>query len=137
MPTTQNFEVAMKAFIEKDGKLLILRERIGGLWELPGGRIEIGEVGMKLEDILRREIDEELGSACQVTIGKPFYSWIRPWPLPRKEYVFLTGFRCKHEGGDITLSEEHDEWRLVTRDDVDTVEWAPGYREAFEAYWLN
>lgn len=49
------------ALIERNGKLLLCRrpkeKRHGGLWELPGGKVQVGE---KFGEALRRELREEL-----------------------------------------------------------------------------
>jgi mutator protein MutT len=49
------------------GQILIDRRRpeglFGGLWEFPGGKIELGETA---EDCIKREIQEELGIAIEV-----------------------------------------------------------------------
>lgn len=135
MRVIQKFDVGLKAFIEKEEKLLIVRESSGGLWEMPGGRIDVGEESEHLHNILLREVREELGGALLITIGQPFYSWIRPLTNPKPSFVFLTGYRCQYEGGEIALSNEHADIRWISRGDVGTIEWAPGYREAFVAYW--
>ncbi len=56
--------VAACALLDADGRILITRRPEGkpmaGLWEFPGGKVEIEE---KPRDALVREIDEELGLA--------------------------------------------------------------------------
>jgi 8-oxo-dGTP diphosphatase len=62
----QHFQgkVATKAIIVKDGKILLVRDhRNPDLWELPGGRINVGE---SITTALEREIMEELGVAINV-----------------------------------------------------------------------
>jgi 8-oxo-dGTP diphosphatase len=52
-------KVAAKAIIAKDGEVLLVRDRRDDdLWDLPGGRMNIGE---SIEAALLREIREELG----------------------------------------------------------------------------
>src|SRR3989338_1632715 len=62
--------VAVKVFLEKDGKLLILKDSFGD-WDLPGGRIKPDEFDVPLEQIIKRKMSEELGSDIKYTIGKP------------------------------------------------------------------
>lgn len=54
--------VVAGALIGADGRVLMHRRRIGsvhgGLWEFPGGKVELGESPV---DALIRELDEELG----------------------------------------------------------------------------
>jgi len=57
-------KVAQKAIIEKDGKVLLVRDlREADIWEIPGGRLNVGE---RPEDALKREILEELGVEIEV-----------------------------------------------------------------------
>ena len=67
MRVVQTFEVSLKAFIVRDGRALLVREADTGFWELPGGRIDIGEEQLAHEAILARELAEELGPEFQVT----------------------------------------------------------------------
>tara|TARA_B110000438_G_scaffold300886_1_gene354359 strand:- start:14 stop:1069 length:1056 start_codon:yes stop_codon:yes gene_type:complete len=61
-----NYDVAV-GMIWKDNKILISKRKkkglLGGLWELPGGKLEIGE---KYEDCLNRELREELNISIKI-----------------------------------------------------------------------
>jgi 8-oxo-dGTP diphosphatase len=50
------------ALVDADGRVLLARRPVGkpmaGLWEFPGGKVEMGE---RPEDTLIRELEEELG----------------------------------------------------------------------------
>ena len=65
-PLPRLIEVAA-GLIFRDGKLLITQRHagahLGGLWEFPGGKRELGE---SFEQCLRRELKEELGSDVEV-----------------------------------------------------------------------
>jgi 8-oxo-dGTP diphosphatase len=53
--------VSAAALVDGDGRVLVQRRRDGalaGLWEFPGGKIEVGETPAAA---LIRELDEELG----------------------------------------------------------------------------
>lgn len=68
-------QFAQKAFIEREGRLLLVRKspddpECPELWEVPGGRIDFGE---DVDDHLRREVAEEVGLI--VTPGSPFAVW--------------------------------------------------------------
>jgi mutator protein MutT len=55
--------IVSAAVIERDGRYLVTRRQRGvhleGYWEFPGGKCEPGE---SLQDCLRRELQEELGT---------------------------------------------------------------------------
>jgi 8-oxo-dGTP pyrophosphatase MutT (NUDIX family) len=101
--------VAGKAVVRKDGRILLLQRSLQsgfdpGRWELPGGKIGLGE---DLVEALRREIQEEVG--LSVKVGRPFTTWHFV-----KEPFWVTGvtFVCDYIGGEVRLSPEHHahEW---------------------------
>lgn len=111
-----NQRVACKAVIVKDGKVLVVREASTyeegtniGRYEVPGGRINPGEPFL---DGLRREVLEETG--LQVEIGKPLYvgEWF-PVIKDVPNHIVAIFFVCKPLTDEITLSEEHDDYRWV------------------------
>ena len=61
--------IVTAAVVERDGTFLVTRRMKGthmaGTWEFPGGKCEAGE---SLEDGLQRELQEELGVACDVGV---------------------------------------------------------------------
>lgn len=67
MDTEQTICKVAAAVIEKDGKILIaqrsLKDVFGGLWEFPGGKVELGET---LEEALKRELYEELEIVAEI-----------------------------------------------------------------------
>jgi 8-oxo-dGTP diphosphatase len=109
-------QVAMKAVIVKDGKVLILREAATygegtqrGRYHMPGGRINPGE---PFEDALRREIREETG--LEVDIQYPIYAgeW-RPVIRDVPHQIVATFFVCRPKTDKVVLSTEHDDYQWV------------------------
>ena len=128
--------VGMKAFVVRDGMLLIVREAgEPHWWELPGGRIDEGEEVVTQEDVLRRELREELGVEFRCRIVRPIATWMRIGDGVRRHTTFLVGFECDEASGEITLSDEHCEYRWVERDAWRALEFAPGYVEALNTFW--
>ncbi|TMA45285.1 MAG: NUDIX hydrolase [Deltaproteobacteria bacterium] len=127
----------MKAFLIRDGRLLLVREaEREQYWELPGGRIEVGEETSSPVAVLRRELREELGPSLEVEVERPILAWIRlPEPPRRTDFVFLVAFLCRHRRGEIVLSSEHVEFRWMTRSECDSVHLAPGYAAPLEQFW--
>jgi len=131
----QDFNVGLKAFVEKDGKLLILKET-KGKWELPGGRIEKNELNKSLNEILLRETREELGEDFKLIVDRIFYTWIRK--LDNDDFcIFLVGFQCEYVGGGVILSPEHEDFRWIGKEEIAQLEFANTYQEAVEYYFAE
>ena len=129
----QRFDVGVKAFIVNSrDEILLLREMSSGQWELPGGRIDVGEERVPLEQVLRRELSEELGPEFTAEIGPIALTWTRE----RKpgDFVFLVGRLCRHKGGSPRLSDEHDAWAWASVSESDGLELVPSYREALAEF---
>ena len=127
---------SIKAFILCGGQLLLLRESVEPRWwEIPGGRIDVGEEALPSEEVLRRELCEELGKDFRCRIQSPLVTWTRPPHGERKEFAFLVGFLCMFDGGEIQLSDEHSELCWVDRDAWKGLSLAPGYERALEEFW--
>jgi 8-oxo-dGTP diphosphatase len=82
------FRVGVFAVIERGGEYLLARRRDIGLWNLPGGGLEVGET---VEEGLAREVWEEIGVTIRVVRLVGVYS------KPQKNEVVLT-FLCKLTG---------------------------------------
>lgn len=93
-------EVAAAILVRAE-RVLIGRRRAGarraGLWELPGGKIRVGETP---EQCLRREIKEELGIA--ITVGEFFGESRYRYP---DQTVRLMAYRCTMTGGRLALND--------------------------------
>lgn len=104
----------MGAAIFHDETLLLLRriDDFPGLWELPGGSVEVGE---RLEEALRREVREETG--LSVEIGHPFHASMfqADGEEGTRVTVVAIEFLCRvTEGARVRLSPlEHDAFAWV------------------------
>lgn len=109
--------VAAKAVMVNDeGKVLILREASSydegtniGRYGLPGGRINPGELFM---DGLRREIAEECGLRLEPIMPLYVGEWF-PVIKGVTHHITAIFFACRAVTSDVTLSEEHDEFRWI------------------------
>lgn len=79
------------AVILRHGKLLLAQRAGGGLWELPGGKLEPGE---SLRDCLVRELREEL--AVTARVGP--YLAAQEGLTPQGEPLRLHAFACRLKG---------------------------------------
>ena len=136
MRAVQTFEVSLKAFIVHDGRALFVREADTGWWELPGGRIDVGEEWEAHAAILAREIREELGPAFQPSFGPEAVTWTRERPTDGG-FVFLVARIGRAAGGEPALSGEHTELAWLDPDASSRLQFPPrsGYRDAVAALW--
>jgi 8-oxo-dGTP diphosphatase len=129
--------VATKAFIEHDGKVLLIRETSHyadgtntGRYDVPGGRVEPGQ---RFDVSLRREILEETG--LDVDIGVPFH--VGEWrPRVRGEDWQIVGifFRCRARGTAVRLSADHDAYVWATPQECEQYGLIDNLASAFRAW---
>ncbi|MBI9103850.1 MAG: NUDIX domain-containing protein [Spirochaetales bacterium] len=105
---------AVKGFIVKDGKFLIVKRNPpeANIWELPGGHLEYGETA---EETIIREMNEETG--LNVTPIKLMDTWDSYLPPNRQ----ITGiiYRCITDIYEVHLSDEHCDFRWVEHESDD------------------
>lgn len=133
------FCVGQKAFIEKDGKILVLNDPGEGL-DFPGGKIQEGEAkdgnASSLFHSLQREVREETG--LEIEVGNPFVVWYHEFPKNHRNYpkvVYLVGFKCKYVSGEIKLSDEHNKFKWVNKSDYMEVDDGSDYFDALKKYF--
>jgi hypothetical protein len=125
--------VAVKVFLTKAGKLLILKDNFGD-WDLPGGRIKKDEFEKPLEEVIKRKMSIELGDTIQYTIGKPVvfmrHQRVEATQGSPTVRIFAIGYEGTLDAGEIQTSERHPEllW-------VDLKTFKP--EDYFEGGWLK
>jgi 8-oxo-dGTP pyrophosphatase MutT (NUDIX family) len=105
------YQVGLKLLLEKEGMVLLLRDRQTGHLDLPGGRINADEYEISITEALDREVREELGNDIQYTLDKPLFQF-RRFNVEKSSRVFITVYGGEYISGDILLSDEHSafEW---------------------------
>ena len=96
-------KVDVRAVVEKDGKLLFMRESQDSLWSLPGGWADIGE---SPSQIAEREVLEETGFQVRATKLLAVYDKARHSHPPEFWYCYKLFVRCELLGGEPTRSIE-------------------------------
>lgn len=101
--------VAVVAFLENENQEILLQKRVdSGLWDFPGGSIELGE---SFEQALRREILEETGLQ-DFEIVKQFgtYNW-GEFVYPNGDIVQPTDicYLCRVKKNAVNLSHQDEE----------------------------
>lgn len=133
MAEDQLLYVGQKAFIEKDGKVLVLMDPDLGL-DFPGGKIQEGETDFA--ESLKREVREE--TKLEIEKGDAFTTWYNVFGAKHRnagKKVYLVGFKCKYLSGEITLSDEHSEYRWIDKSDYKKLDDGSLYFKALEKYF--
>ena len=115
-------KIAQKVIIEKDGKALIVRHPKDTNWELPGGRLNKGELP---EEGLKREVFEELGIEI----------------IPQG-VVRVATFVHKTEGDHLTiiyratLKNQNAEF-ILEKEEIEETKWITGYELHEQPIWID
>lgn len=129
--------VAVKVFLEKDGKFLVLKDNFGQ-WDLPGGRIKKDEFEASITDTIKRKMTEELGSDIQYEIRRPLvfmkHERVEHAPGNPTVRIFAVGFQAALLSGEPILSPRHTEllWadpKTFVPEDYFRGGWLKGVRE--------
>ncbi len=111
--------VVTAAVIEHEGRYLVTRRQRGvhleGYWEFPGGKCEPGE---SLEECLRRELREELGT--DAAIGEEIFTVTHHYAEKSVELHFLS---CRLTGEPTPLVGQEMRW--VARVDLSGLTFPP------------
>jgi 8-oxo-dGTP diphosphatase len=91
-------------------------KHLGGYWEFPGGKIELGETP---EQSLARELQEELG--ITVRVGEHFYSNQHTYGDKR---IMLMAYFCTWGAGELILND-HDAIQWCSALELASLNWAP------------
>lgn len=101
-----------KAFIERNGRVLVLRDPLGVIGgqsgiDFPGGKYIWDK---SLEKELIREVREE--TSLEISVGKPFIAWTTKNIRRKgsKAHIVRLGYFCKYVSGIVKLSKEHDKY---------------------------
>jgi len=101
-----NFRIAVKSFIVNNrNELLLIKRRDNdphtpGAWEIPGGRLELGEDPF---EGLKRETKEETGLDVEVLNPLKVHHFTRE----DGQKITMITFLCKPVSNSVNLSKEH------------------------------
>ena len=118
--------IVTAAIVEDHGRYFVTRRQKGvhleGLWEFPGGKTEPGE---SLEDCLRRELKEELGT--EIVIGEEVFAVTHHYADRSVELHFIA---CTFLNAPMALLGQEMRW--VPRDELSTLKFPPADDELVE-----
>ena len=122
-----SYPVSIKGVLLHDGQAVLLKNG-RGQWELPGGRLELGEEPVRT---LTREFAEEL--ALQVAVEAPIDCYL--FEAVPGRHVFVVAYGCRL-AGDFSpqLSDEHLEHCLCPVDRLGQLDLPAGYRGSIERW---
>ena len=112
-----NFRVSAKSFIvDKNNRVLILKRseddvHCAGVWEIPGGRLALGEDPIKG---LKRETKEETG--LDIDVFEPLA--VKHFTRQDKQKITMLVFLCRALKSPINLSKEHTEYEWIETKDA-------------------
>ena len=107
------------AIIREGDRVLATQRGYGefeGMWEFPGGKIELGE---EREEALKREIGEEL--AVEIEVEELVCTVEYDYP---NFHLTMHCYFCSIANGVVELLE-HKSSRWLAHDELDSVEWLP------------
>jgi 8-oxo-dGTP pyrophosphatase MutT (NUDIX family) len=117
------FPVSVKGVVIRDSRVILLKNERDE-WELPGGKLELGE---DPEMSVRREIFEELGLAIQP--ARILDSWV--YEITPAVQVLVVTYGCDELSREAPqLSLEHKEFCWVDLADVEGLRMPTGYKRS-------
>ncbi|WIX98256.1 NUDIX hydrolase [Amycolatopsis mongoliensis] len=124
------YPVSIKGvLIREDRVLLVHNER--DEWELPGGRIEVGETP---EQCVAREIAEETG--LPVEVAEILDAWVYHIVVARKD-VFIVTYGCTTTSTAVpVLSHEHSRVAEFAEHEIPGLRMPDGYKRSI-ATWFD
>ncbi|HLD61997.1 MAG TPA: NUDIX domain-containing protein [Patescibacteria group bacterium] len=131
MPNHDLYQISLKVILKnKAGEILLLKSNedgsYAGFYDFPGGRISIDEFSVSFEDVVKREVEEEIGNIDYKLNSKPVA--IGRYLLPAKFnhsgkdiHVLYIFFEAQYESGDIKISDEHEDhlWLNLSNQPLD------------------
>jgi len=122
------FPVSVKGVcVRESGVLLLHNEREE--WELPGGKLELGEDPAAC---VGREISEETG--WTVRVGPILDSW--QYHIRDGVDVLIVTYGCfVDDDSPVIVSHEHKEARLFERSEIAALRMPAGYRRSIEDWF--
>ena len=106
-------ELNVYCVIKRKGEYLILKRR-NGIWEFPGGGIELGEAP---EGACEREAYEE----CGLRVRAERLLCTTAAAFGRKHAIYAV-YECSVRGGKPRLSDEHREMRWASKEEMEGME---------------
>lgn len=125
-----SFPVSVKGVAVQNGLVLLLHNERDE-WELPGGKLELGE---EPPACVAREISEESG--WTVRTGPILDAW-QYHILPGRDVLIVTYGCHVLTNAAPAVSHEHKEARLFTEDDIPGLNMPQGYKHSIATWYAH
>ena len=123
-----HFPVSIKGVVFRDDRVILLRNERDE-WELPGGKLELGEAP---EACCAREILEEL--ALAVSVERLLDCWV--YDILGRVKVLIVTYGCHlASAAPISISSEHKEVGLFRVPELGALPMPEGYRASVRHWW--
>lgn len=118
--------------VNKEGKILILKRNLTdmhypGLWDIPGGGVDEGE---SLREAAERELKEECN--LEMKIDGEYFNMFHH----AEKQIDIYGFKANSTEKEITLSDEHTEFKWIKKDEWQNYEFIPSVTATLKAYFI-
>jgi mutator protein MutT len=120
------YPVSIKGVVFIDGRVVLLQNERDE-WELPGGRLEPGEIPA---ECVTREILEELG--IRVEVASILDSWL--YDISGEIEVLIVTYGCRTRDAELVVSHEHKAVGLFQVSELSALNMPEGYRASVRAW---
>ncbi|TQF01550.1 NUDIX hydrolase [Kitasatospora acidiphila] len=129
--TPRTFPISIKGVVLDSQNRVLLLKNEREEWELPGGKLELGE---EPADCAAREVREESG--WDIAAGPLLDVWMYE-PIPGR-HVFIVTYGCRLLGPEQApvVSSEHKEIGLFVEDQIADLVMPQGYKDSI-ARWYD
>lgn len=126
-------QIRQKALLIKDGNKILVSRDIGhAKWDLPGGRLHVGE---DPKEGLAREVKEEIG--VEIEVGRPLFTASIPaYRETKVSFMVLHEAHLKNPAQEFVLApDEIEEVRWVTKEEALALPMWDEYKRALKAHF--
>jgi 8-oxo-dGTP pyrophosphatase MutT (NUDIX family) len=131
----QSFYIGIKAIIEQDGRVLLLKDSPRGKWELPGGRIDGTQT---IKEAVSRELREEIIGAKLLKLHAIVHAATGDFTVENDHRLCLLFYAADVRLPEqLRLSDEHLEYAWVDQRSYQNYDLFTSDRAALTAYWTQ
>ncbi len=127
----EKHQLVARVIVHRGSDILFVRRSASdsraGMYEMPGGLVDPGE---SLEQGALRELKEETGLDTKELIFKETSAY-----NANGENRLSGIFEAQIEQGEVTLSDEHDDYKWLNASNYDNVQLEPHYKQYFKEYF--